>query len=158
MGTFSKSFGTTGGFLAGKREVIDYLRFFARSYMFSAHLPPPVIAAVLGGLDVLASEPSRLARLHENAEYLASRLREAGIPVVREAAILPIRVPAEADIRELALRFHEEGIFLNSVEYPAVPRDEHRLRVSVMATHTREDLDRAVQVFKKLGAEFGLIR
>lgn len=155
MGTFSKSFGTTGGFVAASRDVVTYLRFFARSYMFSAHLPPPVVAAVLAGLDVVEREPALLAALHENARYLEEGLRALGFRVRREAAILPIPVPVSIDIRRLATRFHEEGIFLNSVEYPAVPRDAQRLRVSVMAIHSKADLDRALEVFEKLCKEFG---
>jgi 7-keto-8-aminopelargonate synthetase-like enzyme len=157
MGTFSKAFGTTGGFLAGSREVIDYLRFFSRSYMFSAHLPPPTVAAVLAGLDMIEREPDRLVRLHENAEYLASGLRALGYAAERQAAILPLLIPSSVDIRALAHAFHREGVFLNSVEYPAVPLDAQRLRISVMATHTREDLDGALGVFERLGRRFGLI-
>lgn len=157
MGTFSKAFGTTGGFLAGKREVIDYLRFFSRAYMFSAHLPPPTVASVIAGLDVLEREPQRLTQLHANAEYLAAGLRSLGLSAAREAAIIPIRVPAEVDLRRLNQAFDAEGIFLNSVEYPAVPRDAQRLRISVMATHTRADLDQALEVFGRLGRRFGLI-
>lgn len=157
MGTFSKAFGTTGGFLAGKAEVIHYLRFFSRSYMFSAHLPPPTVASVLAGLDMLEREPERLRKLHDNAEYLASGLRGLGYAAERQAAILPILVPAHVDMRALNRAFHEEGIFLNSVEYPAVPKDAQRLRISVMATHTREDLDQAIGVFAKLGRRFGMI-
>jgi 7-keto-8-aminopelargonate synthetase-like enzyme len=157
MGTFSKAFGTTGGFIAGKREVIDYLSFFSRSYMFSAHLPPPTVAAVLAGLDMLEREPERLRRLHDNAEYLASGLRALGYDAHRQAAILPLLVPASVDMRALSRAFHDEGVFLNSVEYPAVPMDAQRLRISVMATHTREDLDHAIAVFARLGRRFGMI-
>lgn len=157
MGTFSKAFGTTGGFVAGKREVIDYLRFFSRSYMFSAHLPPPTVATVLAGLDMLEREPERLRKLHDNAQYLASSLRGLGFDAQCAAAILPILVPAEVDMRALNRAFHDEGIFINSVEYPAVPKDAQRLRISVTATHTRTELDRAVSVFARLGRRFGLI-
>jgi 7-keto-8-aminopelargonate synthetase-like enzyme len=80
-----------------------------------------------------------------------------GYDAKREAAILPILVPSQIDIRALALAFHEEGIFLNSVEYPAVPKDAQRLRISVMATHTRKDLDQALDAFARLGARFGMI-
>ena len=157
MGTFSKAFGTTGGFLAGKQEVIDYLRFFARSYMFSAHLPPPVIAAVLGGLEVLGREPERLKKLHSNAQYLARGLREMGYDARCDAAIIPLIMPEFVDMRALNRAFHEQGVFINSVEYPAVPRDAQRLRISVMSTHTQRDLDEALAVFERVGLQFGLI-
>jgi 8-amino-7-oxononanoate synthase len=154
LGTFSKAFGTTGGFIVARREVIDYLRFFARSYMFSAHLPPTTVATVLAGLEVIHREPERIARLHENAAYLEQGLNALNLNVRREAAILPVKIPSTIDLRCLNLRFHEEGIFLNPIEYPAVPKNEQRLRLSVMATHTKEDLDYALNVFKKLKKEF----
>jgi 7-keto-8-aminopelargonate synthetase-like enzyme len=156
MGTFSKSFGVTGGFLVARREVIDYLRFFSRSYMFSAHLPVTTVAAVLAGLDVIAREPALLRRLHDNAAYLQKGLQFLGFDVPRGAAILPVHIPPRIDLREMSRRFDEEGIFLNSIEYPAVPQDQQRLRLSVMATHTREDLDLAIAVFRKIKDEFGL--
>ena len=106
---------------------------------------------------MLEREPERLRKLHDNAEYLASGLRGLGYAAERQAAILPILVPAHVDMRALNRAFHEEGIFLNSVEYPAVPKDAQRLRISVMATHTREDLDQAIGVFAKLGRRFGMI-
>lgn len=156
MGTFSKSFGTTGGFLCGAQPVIDYLRYFSRSYLFSAHLPPPIVATVLAGLEVIAEEPQRIRKLHENSAYLEAGLNSLGFKVKRNAAIIPIMIPERVDFRLLSRRFHEEGIFLNSVEYPAVPLNEQRLRLSVMATHTREDLDTVCAVFKKLRDEFHL--
>lgn len=153
MGTFSKAFGTTGGFIVARRDVIDYMRFFSRSYMFSASLPPTTIATVLGGLEVLEKEPERIAKLQENSVYLFDVLKFLGCKVKRGGAIVPVLVPEHIDIRELNRRFHEEGVFLNSVEYPAVARDEQRLRLSVMSAHTREDLDLVIAAFKKLMVE-----
>ena len=156
MGTFSKTFGVTGGFIVAKKEVIDYLRFFARSYMFSAHLPPPIVAAILAGLNVIQEEPELRKKLHENAIYLQKGLNEIGFQVNRESAILPIFISSEHDIRNINRRLNEEGIFLNSIEYPAVQKNKQRLRVSVMATHTKEDLDVVLMAFKKIKKEFNL--
>lgn len=156
MGTFSKTFGVTGGFIVAKKEVIDYLRFFARSYMFSAHLPIPIVSAVLAGLDVIQEEPELRKKLHENAVYLQKGLNELGYQVNIESAILPIFIPPECDIRNVNRRLNEEGIFLNSIEYPAVQRNKQRLRASVMATHTKEDLDLAIRAFQKIKQEFPL--
>jgi glycine C-acetyltransferase len=141
MGTFSKAFAVTGAFVAGPQAIISYLRFFARSYMFSASLPPMVLAAVLGGLDVLQAEPRRLVTLRENVAYAAAGLNEIGIHVRPEAAIIPLIVPAWMSIRQAGRKFHERGIFVNSVEYPAVPISQQRFRISMMATHTRDDID-----------------
>ena len=141
MGTMSKALAVTGGFLAARAEVTQYLRFFARSYMFSAHMAPMVAAAARAGLEVIRREPERRARLLENARNLRAALVALGFDVIPgEAAILAVRIPASVDIRRLALRFHEEGIFLNAIEPPAVAPREQRLRLSVMTTHTLEDL------------------
>lgn len=150
MGTFSKAFAVTGGFVAGPQPIIDYLRFFARSYMFSASLPPMVLAAVLGGLDVLEDEPRLLLRLRENVARAAAGLGEIGISVRPEAAIIPLIVPQTMNIRRASRTFHERGIFVNSVEYPAVPISQQRFRISVMATHTAEDIDRLLAVVREI--------
>ena len=90
MGTFSKTFAVTGGFIAGPKPVIDYLRYFARSYMFSASLSPVVVATVLAGLDVLEQEPERLWHLRQNVAYAAACLNRIGFAVQPETAIIPL--------------------------------------------------------------------
>jgi glycine C-acetyltransferase len=142
MGTFSKTFAVTGGFVAAAKPVIEYLRFFSRSYMFSASLPPPVVASVLAGLDVLECEADRVDRLHRNIGYAAKSLRRLGFQVSGETPILPLIVPPDMDIRSAAREFNARGIFVNSIEYPAVPVHQQRFRVSLMSSHTREDIDR----------------
>jgi glycine C-acetyltransferase len=154
MGTFSKAFTVTGGFIAASKEVIDYLRFFSRSYMFSASLPPATIATVLACLDVLEREPGLLTHLHDNVAYTADRLRAMGFVTPSQSAILPLRVPAGMDIRKASRAFHERGIFLNSVEYPAVPVSQQRFRVSIMATHTREDIDHLLDTIVEVWSLF----
>lgn len=156
LGTFSKTFGATGGFIVARKEIIDYLRFFSRSYMFSAHLPPSTAATVLACLDVFEEEPQLIAQLHQNALYLSQGLESEGFHIQHETAILPIFIPFDIDIRRVNRRFDEEGIFLNSIEYPAVPKRLQRLRASVMATHTHEDLDLAISTFRKIKKEFAL--
>ena len=154
MGTFSKAFTATGGFVAASKAIVDYLRFFARSYMFSASLPPATIATVLAGLDVLEHEPGRLVRLHENVAYAARRLKSMGFAAPSQSAILPLRVPRGMDIRKASRAFHERGIFVNSVEYPAVPVSQQRFRISMMATHTREDIERLLAVIEEVWSLF----
>ncbi len=152
LGTFSKAFGVTGGFVAASEAVVDYLRYFARSYFFSASLPPPTVAAVLGGLEVLEAEPWRRRRLHENVAYLVAGLRGQGLAVSSSSAIVAVGVPAGMDLRRASLSFHERGIFLNAVEYPAVPVAGQRFRISVMANHRRRDLDRLLAVVEEVWA------
>jgi glycine C-acetyltransferase len=145
MGTFSKTFSVTGGFVAADRAIVDYLRYFARSYMFSASLPPPVIAAVLAGLDVMEDEPWLRERLHANVACALAGLRAIGFDIASETGVIPLIVPRGMSIRRAARRFHELGIFVNAVEYPAVPVSQQRFRVSMMATHTKEDIDRLLE-------------
>ncbi|WP_322049636.1 aminotransferase class I/II-fold pyridoxal phosphate-dependent enzyme, partial [Paraburkholderia sp. J67] len=149
--SFSKAFGMTGGFLSGDREVIDYLRFCSRAHMFSAHLPLTTVAGVLGGMEVIEREPERITRLRENAAYLEAGLSALGFRTFREASIIPVRIPEEVNIREICREFDDAGIFLNSIEFPAVQKDGQRLRLSVMSTHTREDLDMALDAFERIG-------
>jgi glycine C-acetyltransferase len=145
MGTFSKVFAVTGGFVAAPKPIIDYLRYFARSYMFSASLPPIVIAAVLAGLDVIEREPELLVQLRENIRYAVRELNGIGFNLNPHSAILPLRVPVGMKIRAMSRSFHERGVFINSIEFPAVPVAQQRFRVSLMATHTRKDIDRLVE-------------
>jgi glycine C-acetyltransferase len=150
MGTFSKTFAVTGGFVAASRSIVNYLRFFARSYMFSASLPPAAIATVIAGLDVIDLEPELLTRLRENVRYAALGLQALGIDAHPEAAIIPLRVPAGMDIRRASAEFHRMGVFVNSVEYPAVPVSQQRFRISLMATHTRQDIDRLLAAVEEV--------
>jgi len=153
MGTFSKVFSVTGGVIAADAPIIEYLRYFARSYMFSASLPPAVIATVLAGLDVIAREPELRTRLHDNVSYAVAGLRSLGIGIATDSGIIPLRVPRGMNIRRAARRFHELGIFVNPVEFPAVPLSQQRFRVSMMATHTRADIDRLIEAVDLVWSE-----
>jgi glycine C-acetyltransferase len=146
VGTFSKTFAATGGFVAASKAIVEYLRYFARSYMFSASLPPVVVATVLACLDVLEKEPGLLISLRENIRYAGRLLRPFGAGSEPAGAIIPLRVAPGMNIRAMARKFHELGIFLNSVEYPAVPVTSQRFRISLMATHTKADIDRLASV------------
>jgi glycine C-acetyltransferase len=158
MGTFSKVFTTTGGFVAGSRRMIDYLRYCSRSYMFSASLAPSVVATVLAGIEFLERHPERVRRLHDNVAYLVDGLRRRGFDAESETGIIPLRLPPEAPVQAVVARLHEEGLFVNGVAYPAVGLDEQRLRLSVMATLTRDDLDFAIKTLARVGAELGVLR
>ena len=154
MGTFSKSFAVTGGFVATSKPIVDYLRFFARSYMFSASISPITIASVLAGLDLLENDPSILNSLRSNVKYASSLLNNIGFNVASETPIIPLRVPMEMNIREAAYKFHERGIFINSIEYPAVPVSQQRFRISITASHTKEDINKLVEVVEEIWSEF----
>lgn len=153
MGTFSKSFAVTGGFVAASKPVVDYLRFFARSYMFSASISPVTIASVLAGLDLLENDPSILYSLKSNVKYAAAQLNKIGFNVSNNTPIIPLRVPLEMNIRDAAYKFHERGIFINSIEYPAVPVSQQRFRISITASHTKEDINKLVEVVDEIWNE-----
>ncbi|MEU2040364.1 aminotransferase class I/II-fold pyridoxal phosphate-dependent enzyme [Nocardia niwae] len=155
MGTFSKVFAGTGGFVAGSRDLVDTLRFFARSYMFSAALAPSVVAAVLAGIDFLGAHPERVARLHDNVDYFVRGLRAMGFAVDPQTAIIPLLVPQRLAVADVVTALHREGVFVNGVEFPAVPRDQQRLRISMMATLTRDHLDRALDRIDTVARRFG---
>jgi glycine C-acetyltransferase len=148
LGTFSKSFGVTGGFVTATKELTDYLKYVARSYIFSASLPVTNVAAVLAGLELSEKEPERREQLKANMTYLKEKLRPFGFVTEPEAAIIAIKVPMNMDMGALLYAIHEQGIFLNSIEYPAVKLNEQRIRISLMATHTKAHLDRLVEVIE----------
>jgi glycine C-acetyltransferase len=150
MGTFSKTFAVTGGFIAASKSIINYLRFFARSYMFSASLPPTVVATVLAALDVMEKEPELHQKLQDNINYTASCLMQLGFPANTLTPIFPLRVPVEMNIRDASFEFHQKGIFVNSIEYPAVPKSQQRFRISVIASHTKDDIDRLMEVISEI--------
>jgi glycine C-acetyltransferase len=150
MGTFSKTFAVTGGFVAASKSIINYLRFFARSYMFSASLPPTVVASVLAALDVMEKEPELVNKLKENINYTTHCLTQLGFPANSLTPIFPLRVPVNMNIRNASFEFHQKGIFINSIEYPAVPKSQQRFRISIMATHTKEDIDRLMEAITEI--------
>jgi len=150
LGTFSKAFAVSGGFISASRPVINYLRLMARSYMFSASLPPVTIAAVLAGIEVMEKEPWLIQKLRDNVEYAVGKLSKFGLATEPQSAIIALKVPPEVNIRNLARQFHEAGIFVNAVEYPAVPLNMQRFRISLMADHTREDIDKLVEIVEMI--------
>ncbi len=155
MGTFSKVFATTGGFVAGSQGFVDSLRFLARSYMFSASLAPSVVASVIAGIDFIETHPERIAKLHDNVAYFVNSLRHIGFAIEAPTAIVPIALPADVEVIEVVAALHREGVFVNGVEFPAVPRDKQRIRVSMMATLTRAQLDIAVEKITAVARRFG---
>jgi len=140
MGTFSKAYCVTGAFVSGPRDFIDFMRVNARSHLFSASLPPASIAAVLGAIEFVEKNPERVSRLRFNTQLLAGLLREAGLKAKSESAIIPVFIPSSIDILDLIVDLHEEGIFCNGIQYPSVPKNRQRLRLSMMATFTEEEI------------------
>ncbi|MFZ9388383.1 MAG: aminotransferase class I/II-fold pyridoxal phosphate-dependent enzyme [Chitinophagaceae bacterium] len=142
MGTFSKVFSTCGGFISASKDLTEYIRYYARPYIFSASIPPPVAATVLGGIEVIESEPWLRQQLLDNVKYTIGKLKPFGFFATPQAAIITLALPEKMDIKKSARLFHEKNIFLNPVEYPAVPAGKQRFRISLMASHTRADIDK----------------
>lgn len=144
MGTFSKTFGVIGGFLGGKTDVIKYIKATAKPYIFSSSFPVSIAAAVIAGIELIEQDKSLTHQVRENAEYLVQELKRHNISTRTDSAIVPILIPAKSNLRTICQKLNDRGIFISSVEYPAVPINKQRLRISVMATHTKDDLDRLV--------------
>lgn len=158
MGTLSKALGGFGAFIAGDSLLRDYLMNTSRSFMFTTALPPAVIAASMAALEVLERESELPARLQENAGYLRDGLRRLGFDTLgSETQIIPVKVGDSQKTMEFAQRLREEGVFAVAIRPPTVPPNGSRIRASVMATHTRADLDLALNAFQKAGRALGLL-
>jgi len=158
MGTFSKSFASIGGFVAGESQIIDFIRHHARSLIFSASLPPAQVASTLAALEILEEEPERLEQLWDNTRYLRAGLQSLGFDTGRsETPIIPVIIGDDTLCFQTWLALQEEGIFVNPIISPAVLSHQALIRVSVMASHERHHLDRALQVFSAVGKKLGLI-
>lgn len=157
-GTLSKSLAAIGGFTAAARPVTDYIRYNARQSIFSASLPPSVAATVIAALDVLEANPELVERLRQHARYTAEQLRASGFEVHSHGTpILPIAIHDDDKAYQFAGRLEQEGVFANPVVFPAVPHGKAIIRISLMATHTKEHLDRAVEKFRLVGRELRVI-
>src|ERR1700754_2803197 len=156
MGTFSKSLASLGGFIAADFATIDYLKHRARSLMFSASMPPGAVASVIAALDIIESEPERIAKLWENTNYAHKLLVDEGFDLgPTESPILPIYVRDNEKTFLVTKYLQNSGVFVNPVVSPAVPSDSSLLRFSLMATHTfaqiEEAIDKINKVFKEVG-------
>jgi 8-amino-7-oxononanoate synthase len=162
MGTFSKSLASCGGFIAGSAEVIEFLRYQSRSFMFTASAVPAAVGAALAAVKICRSDegPALFARVLDNAAYLRAGLADLGYDVVETGAhdaagselhspVVPVLVGADWTAALLWKALYDGGVYTNVALYPAVERGGALLRTSVMATHEREHLDRALGVFEK---------
>lgn len=157
-GTFSKGLGGVGGFVATTRELVELLHYYSRSYMFSTAPTPQVTGSLIEAFDVIEQEPELRDRLWENIRYFRSGLLTLGFNLGHaETAIFPIIVGDDWKVKEICRRLHEAGIYANPVLYPAVPRRLARVRISLMAQHTREHLDTTLNALEMLGREYGVI-
>lgn len=158
MGTFSKSLASQGGFIAGDHKVIDYIRHFSRPFIFSASLAPPMVAAASKALEILKREPERVKALWDVTNYAREKFLKAGFDI--GDSITPV-IPVKVGPQELTLKFwkllSEGRLFVNPVLPPAVPPNQCIIRTSYIATHTKEQIDFAIDVFTEAGKKLGII-
>src|SRR5690606_17335610 len=151
--------GAAGGFVASSDALCDMLTQKSRPQLFSNALPPTVAASALQAVRVLEADPSRVARLHENARYFRDAITEAGFsPLPGETPIIPIIIGETADAIRMSEMLLDEGVFVTGFGFPVVPQGEARVRCQISSAHTREDLDFAVDRFKAVGRKLGLLR
>jgi 8-amino-7-oxononanoate synthase len=156
MGTFSKSLGSMGGFIAGEAQMIEYLKHRARCFIFTASLAPAVAGGVLKALEIMQQEPERMEALWRNTRKMHEGFKSMGFKIgSTQTPIIPILIGSEAKAFIFTQRLYEEGIFATPAIYPAVRYGEAIVRTSYMATHTDEDLDRVLEIFQKLAHELG---
>lgn len=157
-GTLSKAIGTVGGYITAAQEVIDYLRIYARSNMFSTSLPPSVCAAAIEVLKIIQNTDI-VNRLKCNADYLRKRLKDEGFNTLNtETPIIPLVVGDQTILTQMAKDAFDNGFIINPIFPPAVPANLTRFRISVMASHTQEDMDMLVDLIIKLFAKYGIQR
>ncbi len=148
-GTFSKAFGALGGFVAGSRETLQYLRFYAHPYVYSCALPPVVVAAILKALEIGLSQPELRTRLWENADYFRGQLQGLGIDTGNSNTyVMPIVIGDRERMYRAGHELRSRGLWVAPVDYPAVPQDRICFRACVTALHTRADLDEALNIIE----------
>lgn len=147
IGTFSKSLGGQGGFVAGSQGLIDYLRGFSRSRFFSCALAPTVVAGISRALELAEAHPELRSQLWDNVAYMQGLLRDAGVDIGEsESQVIPIMVRNDAKVFDLGEELLRAGVFINPVKYPAVGKHKSRFRMSISAAHTREDLEKGSEI------------
>jgi glycine C-acetyltransferase len=158
VGTLSKAIGALGGYVAGPRPLIEYLYHRARPFLFSTSHPPSVAATCIAALDVLESEPELIERLWDHTRFFKAGLQAIGFDTgASESPITPVIVGDTVLAMKLSDRLFEEGVFAQGIGFPTVPQGRARVRTIVTATHTQDELQFALDTFKKVGAELGVL-
>ncbi len=158
MGTFSKSLASVGGFIAGNHDIIHYLKHHARSLIFSASLPPASAATVLEAMKIMKEEPERIDKLWDNTHYMMKNFKAMGYNTGTSCTpVIPLHVGGMMNAFKMWKQLDDEGVFINPVVPPAVPPNDTLIRTSFMATHTKAQLDMALEKFEKIGKSVGVI-
>lgn len=149
MGTLSKAVGGEGGYVCGSQVLIDYLRNTARGFIFSTSLSPAIMAANLAGIEIIENEPERVSALRDNVTYFCNCLKERGIDISSETAIIPIIIGDEKKALDLSERLFNSGFYISAIRYPTVAKGQARLRVALMSSHTHEELSKAAELIAR---------
>ncbi len=158
IGTMSKAFGVVGGYVAGNRILIDYLKQKARPFLFSSAPTPPDVGAVLAAVRMLQEDDSLVRRLWDNGNYFKKQMRDLGFDIGHsQTPITPVMLYEAPTATEFSRKLFEEGIFAQSIGYPTVPKGKARIRVMISALHSKEDLDFALERFEHVGKALGTI-
>ncbi len=158
MGTFSKTFASLGGYVAGPERVINFIKHFSPALIFSASPTPASVAAALAALDILEKEPERVEKLISNANYMREGLKKKGFNVIDgRTAIVPVMIGNDEIALQMWKMLYDDGVFVNVFVPPGVPEGRQMMRTSYMATHKKEHLDEIIFTFEKAGKQLGLI-
>ncbi len=158
MGTLSKAIGVVGGYVAGKQNLIDYLKVKARPFLFSTSLTPGNAAACIKAIELLQQSDDLMDALWDKSQYLKDKLVEAGFDIGHsETPITPVMIGDENLTQQFSKRLNEEGVYAKSIVFPTVPLNTGRIRNMPTAAHTYQQLDEAVEIYKKIGQELGVI-
>ncbi len=159
-GTLGKAIGgASGGYIAGRKELVDYMRQKARTYIFSNSLPPSIVTACIASFDLLSRDKSIVRRLHENTAYFRQEIKRLGFTILEGThPIVPIMLGEAALAQDMSAALLKEGVYVKGLWYPVVPKGEARLRAQISAALKKNDIDRALAAFKKVGMKFGVIR
>jgi glycine C-acetyltransferase len=158
VGTMSKAFGVVGGYVAGRRPVVDWLRQRGRPFLFSSAVTPADAAACIAAVDLLEESTDLVDRLWENGRYFKAGMKKLGFDTgVSETPITPVMLGEAPLAQGFSKRLYEEGVFATAIGFPTVPRGKARIRVMISAAHSTDDLDQALAVFEKVGQELAVI-
>lgn len=159
MGTFSKSLASLGGFIASDKDTINFIKHNSRSLIFSASMTPASAASVLAAVELMVNEPERIERLWENTHYALKGFREAGFDTGKsETPIIPLFIRDDMKALILTQRLLAEGIFVNPVVSPAVPKEDCLIRYSLMATHTKEQIETSIEKITRISRELKILQ
>jgi 8-amino-7-oxononanoate synthase len=158
MGTFSKSFASLGGFIAADKDAINFIKHTSRSLIFSASMTPASAAAVLASIEIMENEPERIKHLWDLSEYALKRFKEAGFDTGKsESPIIPLFIRDDIKALTMTQRLLEDGIFVNPVVSPAVPKEDCLIRYSLMSTHTFKQVDTSIEKITKAAKALGIL-